>query len=150
MPALSLVSPLGPLTVTQDGGEIIGLEWRDGETDHTPLLDAASAQLARYFQGALGEFDLPLKVRASAAQQAVCAAMRAIPTGETRTYGALAKDLGLPAQAIGQLCGANPIPILIPCHRVLGASTLGGFSAPGRVETKVWLLKHERAGGLLI
>jgi methylated-DNA-[protein]-cysteine S-methyltransferase len=58
--------------------------------------------------------------------------------------------LGAPAQAIGQACGANPLPILIPCHRVLGAATLGGFSAPGGVETKVALLRHEGAAGLLI
>ena len=62
----------------------------------------------------------------------------------------MAKALGVPAQAIGQACGANPLPILIPCHRVLGASGLGGFSAPGGVETKVALLKHEGAASLLI
>ena len=76
--------------------------------------------------------------------------MVAIPLGETRTYGDLSRALGAPAQAIGQACGANPIPILIPCHRILGAKALGGFSAPGGVETKVWLLKHEGAASLLI
>jgi methylated-DNA-[protein]-cysteine S-methyltransferase len=58
--------------------------------------------------------------------------------------------LGAPAQAIGQACGANPLPILIPCHRVLSATGLGGFSAPGGVDTKVWLLRHEGAAGLLL
>ena len=77
-------------------------------------------------------------------------AMTEIPYGETRTYGDLARALAAPAQAIGQACGANPIPILIPCHRILGAKTLGGFSAPGGVETKIALLKHEGAGSLLI
>jgi len=76
--------------------------------------------------------------------------MLAIPLGETRTYGDLSKDLGVPAQAIGQGCGGNPIPVIIPCHLVLGANGLGGFSGLGGVETQVWLLKHERAGGLLI
>jgi methylated-DNA-[protein]-cysteine S-methyltransferase len=76
--------------------------------------------------------------------------MCAIPFGETRTYGDLAKDLGVPAQAIGQACGANPVPVIVPCHRILGASGLGGFSAPGGVETKVALLKHEGAASLLI
>ncbi len=76
--------------------------------------------------------------------------MSAIPFGETRTYGELAQQLGVPAQAIGQACGGNPIPILIPCHRVLGANGLGGYSGDGGVETKVWLLRHERAAGLLI
>ena len=59
-------------------------------------------------------------------------------------------DLGVPAQAVGQACGGSPIPIIIPCHRVLGANGLGGFSARGGVETKVWLLKHEGAASLLI
>ena len=66
------------------------------------------------------------------------------------SYGDVAQEVGLPAQAVGQACGANRIPILIPCHRILGANGLGGFSAPGGVETKVWLLRHEGAAGLLI
>ena len=76
--------------------------------------------------------------------------MAAIPLGETRSYGQIAAAVGAPAQAVGQACGANPIPIIIPCHRILGARTLGGFSAPGGVETKVALLRHEGAAGLLI
>lgn len=76
--------------------------------------------------------------------------MQDIPLGETRTYGDLARDLSVPAQAIGQACGANPIPVIIPCHRILGSSGLGGFSGAGGVETKVWLLRHEGAAGLLI
>ncbi len=76
--------------------------------------------------------------------------MCAIPFGETRTYGDLAKALGAPAQAIGQACGGNPVPVIVPCHRILGASGLGGFSAPGGVETKIALLKHEGAASLLI
>jgi methylated-DNA-[protein]-cysteine S-methyltransferase len=76
--------------------------------------------------------------------------MAAIPHGHTRTYGDIARAVGAPAQAVGQACGANPLPILIPCHRVLGRNTLGGFSAPGGVETKVALLRHEGAAGLLI
>ena len=66
------------------------------------------------------------------------------------TYGDIAKKLGVPAQAVGQACGANPIPIIIPCHRVMGAKGLTGFSGAGGVETKVLLLRHERAGGFLI
>lgn len=150
MPSRSFDTPLGHLTVTEDGGAIIRLAWRDGQTDDTPLLRAAGDQLAQYFAGARTGFDLPLRIDASAAQRAVCDAMRAIPPGETRSYGDLARDLKLSAQAVGQLCGANPIPIIVPCHRVLGAAGLGGFSAPGGVETKVWLLRHEGAAGLLI
>ena len=74
--------------------------------------------------------------------------MAAIPFGQVRTYGDLARDLGVSAQAMGQLCGANPLPVIVPCHRVVGAAGLGGFSGAGGVETKAWLLRHE--GGLLI
>jgi methylated-DNA-[protein]-cysteine S-methyltransferase len=76
--------------------------------------------------------------------------MSAIPLGETRTYGDLARELGAAAQPVGNACGANPIPVIIPCHRVLGANGLGGFSGSGGVETKVALLRHEGAAGLLI
>lgn len=151
MPSLTLATPTGPFTLIEREGALVGARWggaAGGEA--TPLLLAAAAQVAEYFAGTRQAFDLPLRITGSAAQQAACAAMRAIPLGETRTYGALARDLGVSAQAMGQLCGGNPLPLLVPCHRVLGAQGLGGFSAPGGVETKVWLLKFERAAGLLI
>ena len=138
------------MTLTEKDGAIVRAEWESGGADDTPLLRKAAAQLVAYFDDPAQGFDLPLKVEASEFQQRVCDAMLAIPLGETRTYGDLSKDLGVPAQAIGQGCGDNPIPVIIPCHRVLGANGLGGFSGLGGVETKVWLLKHERAGGLLI
>ena len=72
-------------------------------------------------------------------------ALAAIPYGVTRTYGALAKELRGEARAVGQACGANPIPVIIPCHRVLSAAGSGGFSAPGGVDTKYRLLVHEGA-----
>jgi methylated-DNA-[protein]-cysteine S-methyltransferase len=74
--------------------------------------------------------------------------MADIPHGETRTYGQIAKRVGAAPQAVGQACGANPLPILIPCHRVTGTDWFGGFSAPGGVETKAALLRHE--GALLL
>jgi len=138
------------MTLTEQDGAIVRAEWEEDGADDTPLLREAAAQLVAYFDDPAQGFDLPLKVEASDFQQRVCDAMLAIPLGETRTYGELSKDLGVPAQAIGQGCGGNPIPVIIPCHRVLGANGLGGFSGLGGVETKVWLLKHERAGGLLI
>lgn len=138
------------MTLTEKDGAIVRAEWESGGADDTPLLRKAAAQLVAYFDDPAQGFDLPLKVEASEFQQRVCEAMLAIPLGETHTYGDLSKDLGVPAQAIGQGCGGNPIPVIIPCHRVLGANGLGGFSGLGGVETKVWLLKHERAGGLLI
>ncbi|MCH2065825.1 methylated-DNA--[protein]-cysteine S-methyltransferase [Shimia sp.] len=147
---LTVDTPTGPMTLTEKDGAIVRAEWESGGADDTPLLRKAAAQLVAYFDDPAQGFDLPLKVEASEFQQRVCEAMLAIPLGETRTYGDLSKDLGVPAQAIGQGCGGNPIPVIIPCHRVLGANGLGGFSGLGGVETKVWLLKHERAGGLLI
>ena len=147
----TLASPLGDLTLTEEDGAVTQLSW-GGQAGPpcTTLLERAALQLAAYFQGRLTQFDLPLRPVGSAFQQSFLTALCAIPFGETVTYGDLSKTLGRPAQAIGQACGANPIPIIIPCHRVLGGSTLGGFSAPGGVETKVWLLKHEGAAGLLI
>ncbi|SEP75163.1 methylated-DNA--[protein]-cysteine S-methyltransferase [Thalassovita taeanensis] len=150
MPHLTVDTPTGPLTLTETDGAITHVTWEQGGSDQTPLLTEAARQITAYFAGTLRTFDLPLSVNGSAFQQQVCAAIAAIPFGDTRTYGQIARDLGAPAQAVGQACGGNPIPVIIPCHRVLGASGLGGFSGAGGVETKVWLLKHEGAGGLLI
>jgi methylated-DNA-[protein]-cysteine S-methyltransferase len=142
-------SPLGPLTVVENDGEIVALEWRGGGRDDTPVLSEAVRQLAAYFSGNREAFDLPLHF-GEGFQGRFLRALAAIPFGQTRTYGQLARDLGVSAQAIGQACGANRIPILIPCHRVLAQCGLGGFSAPGGIETKVALLRHESAASLLI
>ncbi len=149
MNAATLPSPLGPLTLREEAGRIVALDWRAAPGETTPLLQEALAQLHAFFDRRLTRFDLPLDW-GHGLQEQVRRAMAAIPMGETRTYGDLARDIGTPAQAIGQACGANPIPIIIPCHRILGAHGLGGFSAKGGVETKVWLLKHEGAASLLI
>lgn len=146
----SLPSPFGPLTLSEAEGALISVDWRGGESGESTLLLEAEAQFAAYFAGALLQFDLPWRVGKSEAQSRACAAMAAIPFGETRTYGEMAKVLGVSAQAMGQLCGGNPLPILVPCHRVLGTNGLGGFSAPGGVETKVQLLRLEGAGGFLL
>ncbi len=146
----SLDTRFGPLTLVEAEGAIVGLEWQGGFAGDTPLLREAAAQLAAYDAGALQVFDLPLDVAGSGFQRAVCDRMRAIPFGETVTYGEIARDLGVPAQAVGSACGGNPIPVIIPCHRVMGAKGLTGFSGKGGVETKVALLRHEGAGGFLI
>lgn len=152
MPAITIETPLGALTVTEAEGAITAVGWRTGApaTDRTALLDRAADQLRAYFAGELREFDLPLAPRGDAFQQAVCREMSAIPYGETREYGQIARDLGTMPQPVGQACGMNSIPVIIPCHRVVGASGLGGFSAPGGVETKVALLRHEGAYSLLL
>lgn len=149
MPELTCHTPVGKLTIVEDEGHIVALRWGGDGHDHTDLLEEACRQIGDYFAGARRDFNLPVAFR-DGLQGEVMRAMCAIPFGETRTYGDLAKDLGVPAQAIGQACGANPVPVIVPCHRILGASGLGGFSAPGGVETKVALLKHEGAASLLI
>ncbi len=144
-------SPLGDIHIVERDGLLVGLDWRGiGTNVETPLLAQVRRQLAEYFAGQRRDFDLPMAVDGSDFQRAVCDAMSAIPFGDTRTYGDIAADLGASAQAVGNACGANPIPIIIPCHRVLAASSLGGFSGAGGVESKVWLLRHEGAAGLLI
>lgn len=144
-------SPVGALTVFEEDGAITSLRWAETESAHTALLDQTLTQLAAYFAGELQEFDLPLHVKGSEFQQAVCNEMLKIPYGETCTYGDIAKTLGVAAQPVGGACGGNPIPIIIPCHRVMGAGgKLTGFSGAGGVETKVALLRHEGAGGFLI
>ena len=147
----SVDTQFGTLTLVARDGAITGLAWtRVVHGDRSDLLDEAAAQLAAYAAGEREEFDLPLNVIGSGFQRDVCAAMSAIPFGYTRTYGEIAADLGVPAQAVGQACGGNPIPVIIPCHRVMGAKGLTGFSGRGGVETKVALLRHEKAAGLLI
>lgn len=144
-------TPVGHIGVREDAGAITRLAWDMApEGAITPLLSEALAQLGAYFDGRLTRFDLPLQVGGSGFQRAVCDAMSAIPFGETLTYGQIAKSVGRPAQAVGSACGGNPIPIIIPCHRVLGAGDkMVGFSGAGGVETKVWLLRHEGAGLLI-
>ena len=115
-----------------------------------PCLREAARQIEAYAQGDLTAFDLPLSPKGGPLQQDVMREMRAIPFGETRSYGDIAKSLGVGAQAIGQACGANPIPVIIPCHRVTGTHGIGGFSGLGGVDMKVALLRHEGAYGLLI
>ncbi len=143
-------TPLGPVTLVEENEAIVSLDWGGAERDETPLLIEAQQQLAQYFAHGREAFELPLAPKGSDTLLHFLDALRAIPYGETKTYGEIAKETGLSAQAAGQACGANPIAIIIPCHRILGADGLGGFSAQGGVETKVALLKHEGAASLLI
>jgi methylated-DNA-[protein]-cysteine S-methyltransferase len=143
-----MVGAFGPVALVERDGLLVGLEWRLPEVaGESPLLAEGLAQLAAYFDGRLLRFDLALDW-GTGLNAAVRRAMAEIPHGETRTYGQIAKLVGAPAQAVGQACGANPLPIIIPCHRVTGTNWFGGFSAPGGVETKAALLRHE--GALLL
>ena len=144
---VSLTSPLGFLTVFEDGGAVVAVEFgRAGAGRGSALLNEAKRQLDAYFDGRLKRFDLPLKPAGSRFQRAVWARMRAIPYGRTRTYGALAESLGSAARAVGGACGRNPIPIVIPCHRVVGGGGwLGGYSGGDGQATKRALLRLEGA-----
>ena len=142
--AIAVDSPFGPLSVSERDGAIVAINWQAPEVEQeTPLLHRAAKQLAAYFAGQLKEFDLPLHPSGDHFQQAVCQAMLDIPYGETTTYGAIADKLDTFGQPVGNACGANSIPIIIPCHRVLAANGLGGYSGEGGVERKIELLKLE-------
>jgi methylated-DNA-[protein]-cysteine S-methyltransferase len=148
MKRLSVHSPIGALTLTEEDGAIVALDFADGGgRDETPLLKRARAQLDEYFARQRRSFDLPLRLGGTAFQRAVWNRMLAIPYGETESYGQVAKSLGSAPRAVGGACGANAIPILIPCHRIVGAGrALGGYSGGAGRPIKVALLELERTG----
>jgi methylated-DNA-[protein]-cysteine S-methyltransferase len=144
MPQLSLHTPVGDVTVSEEDGGIVAVDWGWGrDQDETALLRAARDQLDAYFDGALRDFDLPLAPQGSAYRRRVWQALCAIPYGETRTYGAIAAVAGGTARSVGQANGSNPIPILIPCHRVVASTGLGGYAGGEGVFTKRALLALE-------
>jgi len=146
--SVTVPSPLGLLTVTEADGAITLLRWQGTAATPapTPLLAEAARQLAAYFDKHLRDFDLPLRPAGSPFQQAVWLAMCRIPAGATRSYGAIAAEVGAPARAVGGACGTNPIPIIIPCHRILATGgSLGGYSGQGGNATKLFLLALEGA-----
>jgi methylated-DNA-[protein]-cysteine S-methyltransferase len=116
----------------------------------TPLGERLAVQLAAYLADPGIQFDLPVRPQGTVFQRQVWAQICAIPTGRVRQYQAIAKDLGSVARAVGQACGANPLPLVVPCHRVVSATGIGGFANHTDgwlIQTKRWLLWHE---GLLI
>ena len=152
----TMASPVGELTLgasTQGLRAILWAEEREGrvrlpERQGDPahiLLVAAMRQLSEYFAGDRRVFDLPLDPEGTAFQKAVWTGLNAIPYGETRSYAALAAAIGRPgaSRAVGAANGRNPLSIVTPCHRVIGANgTLTGFA--GGLAVKQWLLAHER------
>lgn len=125
-------SPLGPITLLATETELTALQFGDlGLRDRTPLLLEAEAQLTAYFSGKLQEFHLPLRAKGTAFQERVWTALMAIPYGQTISYRTLAERAGSPRgfRAVGNANGKNPLPILIPCHRVIASDgSLGGYS----------------------
>jgi methylated-DNA-[protein]-cysteine S-methyltransferase len=144
-------SPIGTLVLTGDGETLCGIDLhgrlpaRAARRDDAAFA-AARAQLAAYFAGELTAFDLPLAPRGTPFQLRVWQALAAIPYAVTISYGDLARRISQPtaARAVGLANGANPLPIVVPCHRVIGADgSLTGFG--GGLERKRWLLAHEAA-----
>ena len=160
-----LPSPLGTLLLVFDGPALVALEFADHEPRMMQLLrryhgadvqlesgtagPAIRAALAAYFEGDPAALDaLAVRTGGSAFQQRVWAALRAIPYGTTTSYGRLAAQLGVPSasRAVGLANGANPVSIVVPCHRVIGSDgKLTGYG--GGLERKAWLLRHEAGGG---
>lgn len=138
-------SPLGPLTLFVEANSIVALEFGSApENKPSPLLKEAISQLAAYFSGRLKYFNLPLKISGTNFQKSVWHHLVKIPYGSTRSYGDISRDLGSAPRAVGGACGKNPIPIIVPCHRVISAnSKAGGFSRGSGTNTKVSLLRIE-------
>ena len=147
-------TPIGPLTliatphalreVRFPNGRPVGPTDGPADVDH-PVLARAAQQLAEYFAGIRLEFDVALDPQGSPFQLAAWRGLRQIPYGETVSYGEQARRLGHPgkARAIGAANGSNPLPVIVPCHRVIGSDgSLTGFG--GGLERKAWLLHHER------
>ena len=143
-------SPVGRLALEADGDTLTGVRWASAgerardDSNRAPVLKEARHQLERYFARKLNAFDLPLAARGTAFQKSVWKMMTEIPYGETATYGGMAMALGSGPRAVGMACGRNPIPIIVPCHRVLGSGGKeGGFSGGRGLPTKRKLLAIE-------
>lgn len=146
MPCLFYDSPIGPMTLVQEGEVLARLDFDvpSQPEEVTPLLLEACRQLREYFAGERKVFALPLAPEGTAFQKKVWAALRDIPWGETRSYGDIARAIGKPAasRAVGMANGRNPLPIFIPCHRVIGTNgSITGYS--GGLEKKRFLLRLE-------
>lgn len=147
---MTMASPLGELRLQARGDELVGVYLPDQPApDATArpcdVLVATAAQLAEYFAGRRRVFELPLAPRGTGFQERVWHALLAIPFGQTRSYGELARAIGRPAasRAVGAANAKNPISIIVPCHRVIAATgALTGYA--GGMAAKRWLLDHER------
>jgi methylated-DNA-[protein]-cysteine S-methyltransferase len=149
-----MASPIGRLEIVSNGEAITSLSIeRDGALPHDdltersdPILDRAVAQLDEYFAGHRRDFDLPVSLAGSAFQLAVWEQLVDLEFGEVLSYGEVGMATGRPTagRAVGGAVGANPIPIIVPCHRVLGSDgRITGYSGGEGIPTKSWLLAHE-------
>ncbi|MBO9714736.1 methylated-DNA--[protein]-cysteine S-methyltransferase [Sphingomonas sp.] len=151
-----IATPIGPVRVEGGNGRVTAIRLGgDGAPVHGTdvAVRAAAEQLEQWFAGERRDFDLALEPAGTPRGAVLRQGLIAVGYGETLSYGALARQLDSAARAIGQLCARNRFPIVVPCHRVLGAGgALGHYSAGDGPTTKAWLLEHERrhSGGLLL
>ncbi len=144
-----LAVPFGRLGVRTDGAAVREIRFLPPGAPLAPanrLAERACRELERYIGDPEYRFGLPLAPEGSEFQRRVWAAIAAIPKGRTRRYGEIAADIATAARAVGQACGSNPIPVVVPCHRVVAAAGLGGFaheSGGFLIDVKRWLLAHE-------
>jgi methylated-DNA-[protein]-cysteine S-methyltransferase len=148
-------APFATLGITATQTHVTGLRFLDPSVPalappRNTVAYLACVQIQAYLEDATIPFDVPLKLSGTFHRLAVWEAMRRIPPGSTRSYGELAQELGSSARAVGGACGANPIPLIVPCHRIIAANhSLGGFmgaSSEGfELSIKRWLLGHEGA-----
>lgn len=140
-------SPLGPIVVRSDGHNITAIEFSSARLDASAeceVLTKAVTQLERYFSGDLKQFDLPLRPQGTEFQRQVWQALQAVPHGRTASYATIAKAIDNPkgVRAVGMANSRNPIAIVVPCHRIIGANgSLTGYA--GGLDKKAWLLQHE-------
>ena len=146
MARISLETLIGPVSIEEKKEEIISVGWQHNqqETENSGVLLEARSQLLAYFSGRLTKFDLPLAPGGTPFQKRIWSGICEIPLGETWTYGDLASWANTAPRAVGGACGANPIPIIIPCHRVVAANSGGGYSGRGGLNTKYTLLDLEK------
>ena len=145
-----IATPLGRVAIRMAGDAVSALDYLPADTPEQPPTNAATQgvieQLEAYFRDSRSSFRVPLAPVGTAFQRKVWEALQAIPPGTVLTYGELARQLDTAARAIGGACRSNPIPILIPCHRVVGRQGLGGYAGEvtgDPLAIKRWLLRHE-------
>ncbi len=147
-----LTTPFAMLAIRCNDEALLGLNFLPlsvaAQAATNAIAEKVCAQLRDYLRHPDTVFDVPLAPHGTAHQQKVWRALLTIPRGTTRQYGELANELGSAAQAVGQACGANPIALIIPCHRVISKTGLGGFMCHAQgdeLNIKRWLLTHEGA-----
>lgn len=137
-------TPFGALTVSEDDGAVVAVDWGWGrDQEETALLLRARGQVHEYFDGERRAFDLPVRPAGTACQQRVWATLRSIPCGQTWTYSAIAHRAGGSSGSVARASRCNPIPIIIPCHRAVAARGLGGYSEGQGLDMKRYLLQLE-------